>query len=106
MMFTVKSEDIKDSADREVMSVDLHGTWRWKAGVASTLTTNLDEESMKKPGMTPQSPGTLHDAMIAPFVPYGVRGAIWYQGESNSGQAEEYRAAAFICSRPCSLEHS
>ena len=92
MMFTVKSEDIKDWADREVMSVDLHGTWRWKTGVAGTLTTNLDEESMRKPGMTPQSPGTLHDAMIAPFVPYGARGAIWYQGESNSEQAEEYRA--------------
>ena len=91
MMLTMKSEDIKDWADSEVMSVDLYGTWRWKAGVASTLTTNLDGESMRKPGMTPQSPGTLHDAMIAPFVPYGVRGAIWYQGESNSGQAEEYR---------------
>ena len=41
--------------------------------------------------MTPQSPGTLHDAMIAPFVPYTMRGAIWYQGESNSGQPDEYR---------------
>ncbi len=33
---------------------------------------------------------TLYNAMIAPLVPYGLRGAIWYQGESNSGQPQEY----------------
>jgi sialate O-acetylesterase len=83
MTLTPKGEDLE--------GLDLHGPWRCKEGVASTLTTNLEGDAMRKPGMTPQSPGTLHDAMIAPFVPYGVQGAIWYQGESNSGQAEEYR---------------
>ena len=29
--------------------------------------------------------------MIAPLVPYCVRGAIWYQGESNTGDPEFYR---------------
>ena len=29
--------------------------------------------------------------MIAPLVPFAVRGAIWYQGESNAGAAYEYR---------------
>ena len=29
--------------------------------------------------------------MIAPIVPYGIRGAIWYQGESNAGRAYQYR---------------
>ncbi len=27
----------------------------------------------------------LFDSMIRPLIPYGIRGAIWYQGESNSG---------------------
>ncbi len=27
--------------------------------------------------------GNLYDGMIAPIVPYGIKGAIWYQGESN-----------------------
>ena len=31
------------------------------------------------------SPGTLYNGMIAPLVPYAIRGAIWYQGESNAG---------------------
>jgi hypothetical protein len=29
--------------------------------------------------------------MIAPLVPYAIRGAIWYQGESNAGRAYQYR---------------
>jgi sialate O-acetylesterase len=33
----------------------------------------------------------LYNAMIHPFVPYGIRGAIWYQGESNDTRYVEYR---------------
>jgi len=29
--------------------------------------------------------------MIAPLIPYGIQGAIWYQGESNAGRAYQYR---------------
>ena len=29
--------------------------------------------------------------MIAPLAPYGIRGAIWYQGESNASRAYQYR---------------
>ena len=39
---------------------------------------------------TPNIPTVLYNAMIAPLVPYGVKGAIWYQGESNAGRAEQY----------------
>ncbi len=31
----------------------------------------------------PGTAGTLYNSMIAPIVPYGIAGAIWYQGESN-----------------------
>lgn len=37
------------------------------------------------------TPSFLYNAMIAPLVPYTLRGAIWYQGESNSGRPLEYR---------------
>ena len=29
--------------------------------------------------------------MIHPLLPYGIRGAIWYQGESNAGRAKQYQ---------------
>ncbi|HEY2676763.1 MAG TPA: sialate O-acetylesterase [Steroidobacteraceae bacterium] len=35
---------------------------------------------------------TLYNAMIAPLGPYGLRGALWYQGESNTGEADSYRS--------------
>lgn len=35
-------------------------------------------------------PTSLYNAMIHPLIPYGIRGAIWYQGESNRGQGMMY----------------
>jgi len=40
----------------------------------------------------PHSPSGLYNAMIAPLIPYAIRGAIWYQGESNAGRAYQYRS--------------
>ena len=36
------------------------------------------------------SPTSLFNAMIHPLVPYSLRGAIWYQGESNAGNPKQY----------------
>ncbi|MEM7374764.1 MAG: sialate O-acetylesterase [Bacteroidota bacterium] len=36
------------------------------------------------------SPSVLYNGMIAPLHPYTLKGAIWYQGESNVGRAEQY----------------
>jgi sialate O-acetylesterase len=35
-------------------------------------------------------PSSLHHGMIAPLQPFAIRGALWYQGESNSGQPAPY----------------
>ena len=44
-----------------------------------------------EPGRSPGDPSSLYNGMIAPLVPFTVRGAIWYQGESNAGKPIEYR---------------
>lgn len=36
-------------------------------------------------------PGELFNGMIAALIPYGIRGVIWYQGESNVPRAHRYR---------------
>ncbi|HTL57808.1 MAG TPA: sialate O-acetylesterase [Candidatus Limnocylindrales bacterium] len=33
----------------------------------------------------------LYNGMIAPLLPFAIKGAIWYQGESNASRAEQYR---------------
>ncbi|MCU0454675.1 MAG: sialate O-acetylesterase [Bacteroidales bacterium] len=38
----------------------------------------------------PNSPSTLYNAMVNPVVNYRIKGAIWYQGESNVGRADQY----------------
>ncbi len=39
----------------------------------------------------PNYPTLLFNGMINPLIPFGIRGAIWYQGENNTGKAEAYR---------------
>lgn len=43
------------------------------------------------PRLDRHHPSNLYNAMVAPLVPYAIRGAIWYQGESNASRADQYR---------------
>jgi sialate O-acetylesterase len=36
-------------------------------------------------------PGNIYNGVLKPTIGYGIRGAIWYQGESNAGRAYQYR---------------
>jgi sialate O-acetylesterase len=37
-----------------------------------------------------QRPGNLYGGLINPLAGFGIRGVIWYQGESNAGRAPQY----------------
>jgi sialate O-acetylesterase len=43
------------------------------------------------PDLNPNLPSVLYNGMIAPIIPFGIEGAIWYQGESNAGNPWQYR---------------
>lgn len=47
-----------------------------------------------------QQAGYLYNGMIVPVKNYGIRGAIWYQGETNAGRAFQYRTLF-----PCMIEN-
>ena len=58
------------------------------------LESNDEEIALASPERMPHqsnSPTTLNNGMIAPLVPYTIKGFIWYQGESNEQRAEEYK---------------
>jgi sialate O-acetylesterase len=52
------------------------------------------ESLLQNTGIGPNDyPTLLFNAMINPLIPYAMRGAIWYQGETNAGRAYQYRKA-------------
>jgi len=66
----------------------------WKEAAAKAKADGINPP--RRPGAPfgpghPHSPSGLYNAMIAPLIPYGIAGAIWYQGESNAGRAYQYR---------------
>ncbi|NLZ01690.1 MAG: sialate O-acetylesterase [Pirellulaceae bacterium] len=62
-------------------------TWLGKAKTALAGELPLDGSPAYPAELLPlaghQAPATLYNGMIHPLVPFAIRGAIWYQGESN-----------------------
>lgn len=79
---------IKDKRYRLLIGddeLDLAGDWQYQVGVSvSAMPVNSFTRMYYQPT-------TLYNAMITPLIPYTIKGAAWYQGESNSGRAYEYR---------------
>ena len=67
--------------------VALTGEWRWNAtkplGEVAQPPSRLDNN--------PNAITVLSNGMISCLEPFAIKGAIWYQGESNAGRAEQYR---------------
>lgn len=72
------------SADGKSISLD--GEWQYQIGV------NL-KDIAPMPGVedSPNRATVLYNAMINPFIQFSIRGAIWYQGESNADRAVQYQ---------------
>lgn len=71
----------------------LDGDWRWQ--VERTIPKVPDSVFATQPPPPPEinfqnQPAALFHGMIAPLIPFGLRGFIWYQGESNVGQHDSY----------------
>ncbi|MBM4090900.1 MAG: sialate O-acetylesterase [Planctomycetes bacterium] len=66
------------------------GTWREAVEKARAAGATLPAPPPKPqdPRLDGKRPGNYFNAMIAPLIPYAIRGAIWYQGESNARSAE------------------
>ena len=68
-------------------TISLKGKWYYKS---STNIGNLDYKKPRRP-LVERYPTILFNGMIAPLIPFGIKGFVWYQGESNSPNAYEYR---------------
>lgn len=83
---------LHEAGKPEGPSVPLQGEWLAKVEAALPRRPPGPEAPKPPPGVfTQNSPGVLWDNMLATIAPFPVRGAIWYQGESNAGRAFQYR---------------
>jgi len=60
--------------------ISLSGEWKFKI---DTVYANFRVSPNDAPSL-------LYNSMINPLIPYGIKGVIWYQGESNTPRSKEY----------------
>jgi len=73
-------------------AVPLDGDWFYKEELTVPSRQIDYSRQPQAPGPANQNnPTVLYNAMLAPLLPYAIRGAIWYQGEANAGRAYQYR---------------
>lgn len=65
----------------------LAGPWRVKLGVALTAAAPLPVSVENNQNY----PSVLYNGQIAPLTTFGIKGAIWYQGEANADRSAQYR---------------
>ena len=81
---TASAEPELRSLDSSVdNSVSLKGTWLFNEKYEPEFPVGSEYQNQ---------PSALFNAMISPVIPYGIKGVIWYQGESNAGRAFQYRS--------------
>ena len=82
---------IRPVSAKDDEAIGLAGNWKINRGnVFSGDRGPSPPEAPEAPGRKTGDPGVMFNAMLSPFSGYGIRGAIWYQGESNAGQPTEY----------------
>ena len=86
--FNGKTDDLRLEQPGQT-SIPLQGDWKQKS--AGTLAGLGERPGNLFPGDIKNAPAFLFGGMVNPIIPYGIRGAIWYQGESNATRAYQYR---------------
>lgn len=79
---------IAPANDSAASPVSLKGSWRYS--IEQDWGVVLPPEAMWGPG-NHNSPAILFDSRLSPLIPFGLRGVLWYQGESNAAEARDYR---------------
>ncbi|WP_342648165.1 sialate O-acetylesterase [Mucilaginibacter sp. CSA2-8R] len=74
-------------------TIDLRGDWLYKVGqVFKPLRRSMGDIESGFAFSAQNEPTGLYNTMVKPAVDYGVKGFVWYQGESNAGNAKEYNS--------------
>jgi len=68
-----------------------HAKWRAATAKAKAAGKEPPRPPRWRNPLHPHRASGLYNGMVAPLLPFKIRGVIWYQGEANVGRAHEYR---------------
>jgi len=92
--FTGRKEEMKITcAGAEGASLPLAGDWKYFVEHNFGPSTHRFMPGLPPGAGNPNTRAILYNNMIAPITPFAIKGAIWYQGESNAARSDEYEAA-------------
>lgn len=74
-------------ADGQKITLDGEKTWSYQPVAELAKLPPFPADSASNPNVST----VLYNGMIAPIAPLGIKGAIWYQGESNADRGVQYR---------------
>lgn len=67
--------------------------WSPKEAIENNEVLKTSAEKIQPYAGWPVKPGLTYNAMIAPLINFSIAGAIWYQGEGNTGNHTTYQQA-------------
>lgn len=76
------AEEMYLAQNGQKLPISLTGAWKYD---------ETQEPKLPSGSPYPNEPTELFNAMINPLIPYSIKGAIWYQGESNASRAKQYQ---------------
>lgn len=78
-----KNQEIYIVSDDNKFRISLEGEWKFNSEIEPPVAQWQDYYNKLS---------VLYNARIAPIIPYGIKGVIWYQGENNAGNGYQYRS--------------
>ena len=75
------------ASEEKADPIALAGDWTYKVSTPMNNLSTPPEGTAPNPNRIT----VLYNGMIAPLKPFPIKGAIWYQGESNAGRPAQYR---------------
>ena len=70
--------------------IDLRGEWTYEVGYAQPRVNRSFSSGGEMPIVAQNEPTGLFNTMVSPAVRFAIKGFVWYQGESNTGNAKGY----------------
>jgi sialate O-acetylesterase len=88
-------KNVESQADEAALRAEyakVYDTWKQQMAEAVAQSKPIpSEQRPNHPLLGQNRPANMYNSRVAPLVPFAIRGAIWYQGESNAGRAYQYR---------------